>query len=141
MANNYTEFSVSVPLATPAECEWVKTLLAKPPESLRPDWCDEDDCELEFEWVIEASGKVHELIIYTDSGEGNADKVEEFFKLFLADAPTKLKKLGAEFCFRSSRPRPGEFGGAAVVVWVGDDGEIQSDWLSTQGWLEEKLKA
>ena len=89
--------------------------------------------------MIEADGDAHELIIYTDSGEGNTDKVEEFFKMFLADAPTKLTKLGAEFCYRCDKARPGEFGGAAVVVWVADGGEIQSEWMSTQHWLQERL--
>jgi hypothetical protein len=141
MANSYTEFSVSVPLATPAECEWVETLLANPPKSLRPDWCEDEDEDLEFDWCIEVEGDAHMLVVYSQDGCGNTDKVEEFFKLFLAGAPTELKKLGAEFSYRCDKPRVGEFGGSAFVVWVADDGEIQSEWTSTQSWLQEKLKA
>jgi len=140
MANNYTEFSAWVPLKTPAECEWVETLLANPPDDLRPDWCDpEDDPNPEFDWEIAAEGGAHALYIYSDGGCGSPDAVETFFKLFLADAPTELKKLGCQFCFRCDKPRPDEFGGSAVVVWVDDDGEVKSDWMSTYSWLQEKL--
>ena len=143
MSNSYTEFSFSIPLATPAECEWVETLLANPPAALRPDWCEPEDdvCDLEFDWQIEVEDGKHELFIYTQDGEGNTDKVEEFLKIFLADAPTELKKLGAEFCYRCDKPRADQFGGSAVFVWVAEDGEIKSEWLSTGSWLQDKLAA
>ncbi len=140
MANNYIEFSFSIPLATPAECEWVETLFANPPEALRPDWCEEGDLDLEFDWEIEAGADGGELHIYSGDGCGNTDKVVEFFKIFLAGAPTELRKLGAEFCYRCEKPRPNEFGGAAALVWVGDDGKIEEEWMSTGSWLQDKLK-
>jgi hypothetical protein len=144
MANNYTEFSFSIPLATPAECEWVETLFANPPEALRPDWCEPDEdgewpCDLEFDWEIDPCEDGHELFIYSQDGQGNTDKVEEFFKIFLAGAPTELEKLGAEFSYRCDKPRPDQFGGAAVVVWIADGGEIKSEWTSTSEWLQRKL--
>ena len=138
MANNYTEFSVLVPLATEAERAWVKKTLSEPHEDLLPEGRDDGEGDVEFEWDLDDEG----LCIYSN-GHGNTDAVEIFFKLFLADAPTKLTKLTAEFCYRCDRPKPGEFGGAAVIVWVGDDEEqtIQSDWCSTSAWLNEKLNA
>jgi hypothetical protein len=141
MANNYTEFSFSIPLETLEEREWVEKLLADPPKELRPDWCEpEDDClDLEFDWEIEDNGDQHEMFIYSQDGQGNTDKVEEFFKIFLAGAPTELERLGAEFSYRCDKPRPDQFGGAAVVVWIADGGEIKSEWTSTSEWLQRKL--
>ena len=142
MANNYTEFSFSIPLATPAECEWVETLLANPPAELRPDWCEPEDdaCDLEFDWAIEVEDGQQKLVIFSQDGEGNTDKVEEFLKLFLANSPTELTKLGTEFSYRCDRPREGQFGGSAVFVWVAEGGEIKSEWTSTGDWLQSKLK-
>jgi hypothetical protein len=70
MANNYTEFSFSIPLETLEEREWVEKLLADPPKELRPDWCEpEDDClDLEFDWEIEDNGDQHEMFIYSQDG-------------------------------------------------------------------------
>ena len=142
MANNYTEFSFSIPLATTAECEWVETLLADPPAELRPDWCEpEDEClDLEFDWAIEVEDGEQKLVIFSQDGEGNTDKVEEFLKIFLAKSPTKLRKLGAEFSYRCDRPRVGQFGGSAVFVHVANDGSIVSEWMSTGDWLQNELK-
>lgn len=136
--NTYTEFSFTIPLRTLAECEWVETLLANPPESLRPEWCEEDDLTVEFEWAIDATTEGHELCLYSD-GYANTDVVEEFLRLFLANAPTELRALGFEACYRGDYPRPGEFGGFAAVVWRDDKGEIYTDYQSTQSWLAGKL--
>ena len=140
MSDNYTEFSFSIPLATPAECEWVETLFADPPKALRPDWCGPDDLELEFEWTIEVEEGKHVLVIFSVLSCGNPDKVEEFFKLFLAGAPTKLRKLGAEFAHRCEEPDVDTFGGSAVCVEVANDGSISSTWISTASWLKKELE-
>jgi hypothetical protein len=139
MPDNYIEFTTSIPLATPAECEWVETLFADPPKVLRPDWCGEDDLDLEFDWAIEVEGDSHLLVLFTTNGHFDTDKVEEFFRLFLTESPTKLTKVGAEFCYRSEGAEVGAFGGSAVFCEKGEDGHVKTEWLTTGGWLEAKL--
>lgn len=141
MANSYTEFSVFIALRTQEERDWVNKTLSDPPEVLRPDWCEPEDADTDFRWELtEETPYSDPGVVLWSEGESNPDKVEEFFKMFLAEAPTQTKALGAEFCYRCEKPRPGEFGGAAVVVWVGEDGTIESDWQSSSSWLDEKLK-
>ena len=139
MADNYIEFTTSIPLATPAECEWVETVLGDPPEILQPDWCQPEDMMLEFDWAIEVEGDKHLLVLFTTNNHFDTDKVEEFFRLFLTESPTKLTKVGAEFCYRSDATDIGAFGGSAVFCEKDADGHVKTEWLTTGGWLEAKL--
>lgn len=139
MANNYTMFSFEIPL-TAAELPWVKETLGKPPRELWPEGYEaEDEPEVEFDWCIEDQDTPTPcLFIYSEEG-GNPDAAETFCKLFLANAPTDLKMIGFEMAYTCSKPRPGEFGGAACLVYVAPNGDIESKWNSTCSWLDEEM--
>ena len=135
MSNNYVLFSFEVPLKK-GEIPWVKNTLSDPPDYLCSDEGGEDR-SVDFEWTVEDGEGEPCLYIYSEES-GDINKVEEFLKMYLAYSDTDLTMIGFEVAFTSSSPKPGEFGGAACLVYVDrETGDINSIWASTSNWLDE----
>ncbi len=151
MANNYLQFSLSVPLKTKAELSWAaKTLAAitrlfdspgeldeKRARALGPlgrRIIDERWDYLDFQWSIEptrddADG-VGALWLYAEES-GNPDQVAVVLEAFLK----KFRLTGVitfSWAYTCSKLRVNEFGGgAAVVIATG------TKFLDSQSWAED----
>lgn len=145
MANNYTHFSFGFKLRNQAEADFLNDLIDKAEnfdsgdeesdELVRDTFPDFDDYgSLGFQAQITMEDDGGEAIIFSDGGEGNVEfavnLVQEFMLKFKVEKP-----IAFEFAFTCSSPRPGEFGGGAVVVTAHDD-----VWLNTAQWIAETLK-
>jgi hypothetical protein len=153
MANNYLQFSLSVPLKTKAELKWVaKTLAAITRLFGSPGDLDEKRARalgpigrriieerwdyLDFQWSLEpAHDDAHggALWIYAEES-GNPDQVavvlEEYLKLF---APTGV--ITFTWACTCSKMRVDEFfGGAAVVTASG------TKFIDAMSWAEEEAE-
>ena len=141
MADNYTQFSFGVQLASPAEAEWIEELVSfadnnseeLPPGELtdvllriNPDW--EYGPYLEFDYQIDGG---LELWIHDDGGQGNTTIVANFLGEYLRRFNHDTK-IAFEFCWSCSKPRIGEFGGGACVVSANEE-----KWFSSSQFIEE----
>lgn len=150
MANNYLQFSLSVPLKTKAELSWAaKTLAAvtrlfdspgefdeKRARALGPlgrRIIDEQWDYLDFQWSLEPThnnAQVGSLWLYAEES-GNPDQVaavlEEYLKKF---DPTGV--IAFSWAYTCSKLRVNEFGGGAAVVTA--DG---TKTLDAQSWAED----
>jgi hypothetical protein len=142
MANNYTHFSFAFQINSPAEAEYLETILQaahgydESDENLalaREVFGSQFDyygC-LGFDYEIECGSEGGEVWIHDDGGEGNADHAVSLVQAYLNkfDLDTKI---GFSWAFTCSSPRIGEFGGGAVVVTKDDE-----KWMNTDQWLSE----
>ena len=118
MAQNYLLFSAALPLHTEEETVWWRSL-----EERQRDWNEEPDgdeplgCKLTFD----PDGT---LVLYADeygSPSVVVVRVQEFLKEF--DRKDEFVLEWAETC---SQPRPGCFGGGAVIVTKDDENHMST---------------
>ena len=120
MANNYTLFSVSLGKCSNEECEWLKTEYAYKHEETLVD---------SFHINIDAG----DVTIYSDECgdcEAAANLIQAFLKKF---RPKQWVIL--ETAFTCSKARPGEFGGAVVLVTA-----KKQHWMNTSQWATSQAK-
>lgn len=125
MANNYLTFSFALGPFTSEELAWVKATIDD--HSVREDdqQIDEDFFDYEFD---DSS-----VVIYSEE-YGDIEAVTEFVKALQEKFP-RHSPVGFSWAETCSKPRPGEFGGGAVVV---DAGNVE--WVSTYHWLKDRIK-
>lgn len=118
MANNYLVFSESYCLNQAA------IAAAK-------EWLEREEDNLTFDTEFGVNGE-HNLVVYAEEC-GEPEQVVEFLKHLLPHLPedTVFTLTWAETC---SKPRPGEFGGGAVIVRK--SGET---WMNTHEWVRQQL--
>lgn len=143
MANNYTHFSFEFKINSPAEAEYLETILQSADSyedgGTAKDIIDDifEDYEdygcLGFDCCIECGPDGGEAWVHDDAGEGNVDFVVQFLQAYMLKFKI-TKPIAFEFAFTCSKPRVGEFGGGAVVVTA-----TGSDWLNTAQWIQKKL--
>lgn len=121
MANNYLRFSEAIVCAD-AELDWC----FKNIDAYRVD--DDEGSLGAFSYGNE--GKT--LYIYAEE-YGDVGAAADFIQQFLVEwrPKSKFKIEWAETC---SSPRPGEFGGGAVVITA-----TSMEWLNTRQWVEARL--
>ena len=113
MANNYTDFSFEIYDLTGEELFWLS---------------ERERCGFEMHTDVSS------VCIYSD-GEGDLAEVEELLLVFMQRfRPQGV--VGFEFAQTCSKPRVGEFGGGAIVVY----GSGHVEWTNTSDWLEAKLR-
>lgn len=130
MANCYTQFSEVIPCENEEQVEWLMGSLAT---AVKDEGCESEDsdddgyppCEFERDgsgvWVHSEDGGDLEALV---------NVICSFQEKFSIGDPWSL--AWAETC---SRPRVGEFGGGAIVVYKGE-----AEWINTWDWCEEKKK-
>ena len=143
MANNYTHFSFEFKINSPAEAEYLETVLQSADSydegGTAKDIIDDvfEDYEeygcLGFDYKIECGADGGEVWIHDDGGEGNVDYVVQFLQAYMLKFKVR-SPICFEFAFTCSSPRVGEFGGGAVIVFAHD-----SKWLNSATWIKEKL--
>ena len=116
MANNYMQFSETIPCADDEQKRWLLTAL-----------------EEEEEHVCEHGEEEDSIWVYSED-EANLDVlvalVCAFQEKFNIEEPWSL-----EYASTCSKPRIGEFGGGAVFCYKGKD-----EWLNTGAWRFSKEK-
>jgi hypothetical protein len=154
MANNYLQFSMSVPLKTEGEREWCSASLAALDkflgrtesgsqefasdiaavvmEGLRKDWSHQG-----FEWSIaptpDQADQVAELWLHADEA-GEPEQVASFLRAYLA----KFNPTGSlwfSWAYTCSKMRVNEFGGGAIVVTAN-----RVTFLDVQDWATRRAK-
>jgi hypothetical protein len=144
MANNYTHFSFAFKINSPAEAEYLETVLQSADSydegGTAKDIADDvfEDFEeyqcLGFDCNIECGADGGEVWIHDDGGEGNVDYVVQFLQAYMLKFKI-TKPIAFEFAVTCDMPRVGEFGGGAVVVTAHDD-----KWINTAQWIRETIK-
>ncbi len=141
MANNFLQFSLLVPLRSPAEASWVTSTLTslvklldgtegaragRGLSALGRRYSSEGwDC-LDFEWSI----KSNELWLYAEES-GSPEQVAAVLEAYLAKFnPTGV--ITFSWAFTCSKLRPNEFGGGAAVITAGG-----TTFLDAQTWAKE----
>lgn len=150
MANNYLQFSLSVPLKNKAELNWVaKTLAAITRLFDSPGELDEKRARVlgplgrriideqwdyfDVQWSIEPAhddAHIGALWIYAEES-GNPDQVATVLEMFLQ----KFRPTGVitfSWAYTCSKLRVNEFGGGAAVITA--DG---TKMLDAQSWAED----
>lgn len=146
MANSYTHFSFVFKIRNPREAEYLETILQAADDVAN----GEDDADLElvrevfgedfedyggvgFQCNITGANKKQEVWIHDDGGEGNVEFAANFVQAYMAKFKVK-KPIAIEFAVTCDAPRPGEFGGGAVILTATD-----AHWFNTAEWIREKL--
>lgn len=116
MANNYQEFSFEIPDLTPEEGVWLKEEHGKTDED-----GELDDFLSAFTLIVDPTV----AYLFSDGDNGDLERVVTFVQMFLkAHRPDGA--IGIEWADWCSKPRPGEFGGGAILVTATTD-----EWMST----------
>jgi hypothetical protein len=113
MANNYTQFSFCISDLTPAEASWLKEEYAK---------VDEDNDYYMNRFALKVDGET--AYLYAEDN-CDLDRVVAFVQAFLKTHRPD-SSIGFEWAETCSKPRPGEFGGGAILVTATTD-----EWMST----------
>lgn len=132
MANNYTLFSIALDI-TPEQAAWltqVFTALREEttdfPEGFTAEVLDNPDAPC----VLQIDGST--AYLYADDS-GDFDGLAQLLHAFLAHFNLD-QGIGLEAAFACSKPRPGEFGGAAA--WITKD---NVEFMGTGPWLATKM--
>lgn len=140
MADNYLQFSEGIDGLTPAECEWIETVLRMDTDDeelltkLKDELALEGDVDLccwpGFEWKIEPDKDGNHTVWLYGDDYGNLDHVSWFISAFIHKfRPDMIFTLTwAETC---SKPLLGEFGGGFLVVGK-DDIVCENAWTQAQ---------
>lgn len=139
MANNYTQFSFTIALEKPEHVQWWRTVreLTYDDDYTEQAWSalgieanetpEYAPCSID----VEADGS--EVWLWTDesgSDDDTARLVHQFLRQFDIANPVSF-----EVAFSCSKPRPGEFGGAAY--WITEE---HYEGYGTCLWLAEKYQ-
>jgi hypothetical protein len=141
MASNYTFFSFVFRINSPAEAEYLETIIqaadaydggSAAGKKIVDDLFGEDFEDyrtLGFDCQIKCDADVGEVWIHDDGGEGNIDFAVSFVQSYLFNfCPKGI--IAFEYAQTCSKPRIGEFGGGAVVVTADDE-----QWENTNSWV------
>lgn len=146
MANNYTQFCMSIVLRGYEQQRWVKAVkeISEGPEDVPYDG---GSVVSEEEWLtlmahrgLDGSG-ICDISIENDAfylyseEQGNTDFATDVAQLFLRRFTPKAS-LCLEVAYTCSRSRPGEFGGAACFITA-----EEQKWFSTLEWLQQQSDA
>ena len=131
MANMYIHFSEEIPDLSPQEIEWWQSKI----EYSLSQAGTEDENGLVQELAAAVFPKDGNLWI-SDQGTGEGDIeavincVAEWINTFRPDYVFSL-----EWANTCSKPRPGEFGGGAVIVTRNN-----TEWFTTGQWISRKVQ-
>lgn len=145
MANNYSYFSFSFETRTAEELAWLLTHMAITPDTLSDTALKEfaetvgcDAQEIVDYWPpceVETQGNT----VYMYSEESfDSEMVAGFLSAFLR-AHNRTDILSFEYAVTCSKPRPGEFGGGAVVISATEWDEKTTTSLERE--LREKMSS
>jgi hypothetical protein len=144
MPSNYTHFSFAFTLNSPAEAEYLETILQAADDyeedATAKNTVDdifgedyEDYGTLGFNYQISGDSGKQTMWIYDSDGEGNVDFAVSLVQTYLAKFnPTGI--IAFEYAQTCSSPRVGEFGGGAVVVTADDE-----QWENTNSWVSRTV--
>ena len=122
MANNYLQFSVSIPLRSVEEDAWCDSRLREldaqagdsDTEKLSPDIknvpSSDYDCFVSFQYTVEKNN----LWLYAEES-GDPDELARFIQAFLRKF-RKDEAIWFSWSYTCSKMRENEFGGGAVIV-------------------------